>query len=71
MCSAGTEFTLPTSLELFALFMATGVLSTLLLPETKGLTLEQLNGEEDTPEDEFMQHEQHSSSAGDVDHEKV
>ena len=32
-------------LEIFALFMLTGILSTLLVPETKGKTLEELNGE--------------------------
>lgn len=34
------------SLEMFAFFMLTGVGSTLLLPETKGLTLEQLSNED-------------------------
>ncbi len=33
-------------LEIFALFMLTGVGSTLLIPETKGLSLEQLSGED-------------------------
>ncbi|GAA6047400.1 hypothetical protein JCM3770_001286 [Rhodotorula araucariae] len=33
-------------LELFALFMLTGIFSTLLLPETKGKTLEELSGED-------------------------
>ena len=32
-------------LEIFALFMLTGVFSTLLLPETKGRTLEDLSNE--------------------------
>ena len=34
------------SLEIFAFFMLTGVFSTLLLPETKGLTLEDLSAED-------------------------
>jgi hypothetical protein len=33
------------SLEIFALFMLTGIFSTLLLPETKGLSLEELSYE--------------------------
>jgi len=33
-------------LEIFALFMLTGVFSTLLLPETKGLSLEDLSQED-------------------------
>lgn len=33
-------------LEIFALFMLTGIFSTLLLPETKGRTLEELSGED-------------------------
>jgi PHS family inorganic phosphate transporter-like MFS transporter len=35
-----------TSLKLFAFFMFTGIFSTLLLPETKKMTLEQLSNEE-------------------------
>jgi len=34
------------SLEIFALFMLTGVLSTLLIPETKQKTLEELSNED-------------------------
>ena len=34
------------SLEIFAFFMLTGIFSTLLLPETKGKTLEELSNEE-------------------------
>jgi hypothetical protein len=33
------------SLEIFAFFMLTGIFSTLLLPETKGLSLEELSHE--------------------------
>ncbi|KAK7035376.1 Urease [Paramarasmius palmivorus] len=33
-------------LEIFALFMLTGIFSTLLIPETKGKSLEELSGEE-------------------------
>ncbi|CEQ42616.1 SPOSA6832_04458 [Sporobolomyces salmonicolor] len=36
----------PHILEIFALFMLTGIFSTLLLPETKGKTLEELSGED-------------------------
>ncbi|KAG8900470.1 Inorganic phosphate transporter pho84 [Tulasnella sp. 403] len=43
-------------LELFALFMLTGIFSTLLVPETKGKTLEELNGEEEV-EDNYAAHE--------------
>ena len=32
-------------LEIFAFFMMTGIFSTLLIPETKGLTLEELSNE--------------------------
>jgi PHS family inorganic phosphate transporter-like MFS transporter len=39
------------SLELFAFFMLTGIFSTLLLPETKGLTLEELSHE---PQEGFV-----------------
>jgi PHS family inorganic phosphate transporter-like MFS transporter len=35
-------------LEIFALFMLTGIFSTLLLPETKGKSLEELSGEDQT-----------------------
>jgi len=34
------------SLEIFAFFMLTGIFSTLLIPETKGKTLEELSGED-------------------------
>ena len=34
------------SLEIFALFMLTGIFSTLLIPETKGKSLEELSGED-------------------------
>jgi PHS family inorganic phosphate transporter-like MFS transporter len=34
------------SLEMFALFMLTGIFSTLLLPETKGKSLEELSNED-------------------------
>lgn len=34
------------SLEIFALFMLTGIFSTLLLPETKGKSLEELSNED-------------------------
>jgi len=34
------------SLEIFALFMLTGIFSTLLLPETKGRSLEELSNED-------------------------
>jgi MFS transporter, PHS family, inorganic phosphate transporter len=33
------------SLEIFSFFMLTGIFSTLLLPETKGRTLEELSNE--------------------------
>ncbi|BGO99763.1 hypothetical protein JCM10021v2_003440 [Rhodotorula toruloides] len=51
----GKNAFVPHILEIFALFMLTGIFSTLLLPETKGKTLEELSGEdndhfiEDTP----------------------
>ncbi len=35
-------------LEIFALFMLTGIFSTLLLPETKGYSLEELSNEDQT-----------------------
>ncbi len=34
------------SLEIFALFMLTGIFSTLLIPETKGRSLEELSNED-------------------------
>jgi PHS family inorganic phosphate transporter-like MFS transporter len=34
------------SLEIFAFFMLTGIFSTLLLPETKGKSLEELSNED-------------------------
>jgi PHS family inorganic phosphate transporter-like MFS transporter len=40
------------SLEIFALFMLTGIFSTLLLPETKGKSLEELSNED---QDGFVQ----------------
>ncbi|KAG8878284.1 Inorganic phosphate transporter pho84 [Tulasnella sp. 331] len=43
-------------LLVFAGFMFTGIFSTMLLPETMGISLETLSGEED-PEDEYMHHE--------------
>ncbi|KAG8873563.1 Inorganic phosphate transporter pho84 [Tulasnella sp. 331] len=52
-------------MEIFAFFMLTGIFSTLLLPETKGKTLEQLNGEED-PEDEFVHHDHEKHSGSDL-----
>ncbi|GAA6001453.1 hypothetical protein JCM10207_006674 [Rhodosporidiobolus poonsookiae] len=42
----GTNNWVPHVLEIFALFMLTGIFSTLLLPETKGKTLEELSGED-------------------------
>ncbi|BGP08206.1 Inorganic phosphate transporter PHO84 [Rhodotorula toruloides] len=42
----GKNAFVPHILEIFALFMLTGVFSTLLLPETKGKTLEELSGED-------------------------
>ena len=33
-------------LQIFALFMLTGIFSTLLIPETKGKSLEELSGED-------------------------
>lgn len=43
----GTGKFLPHILEIFALFMASGIASTLLLPETKGISLENLSQEEE------------------------
>jgi len=48
----GTNKFLKHILELFAFFMLTGVFSTLLLPETKGRSLEDLSNED---QDEFVQ----------------
>jgi PHS family inorganic phosphate transporter-like MFS transporter len=42
----GTNAFVKHILEIFALFMLTGIFSTLLLPETKGKTLEDLSGED-------------------------
>ncbi|GAA5892063.1 hypothetical protein JCM5296_004043 [Sporobolomyces johnsonii] len=42
----GKNAWVPHVLEIFALFMLTGIFSTLLLPETKGKTLEELSGED-------------------------
>ncbi|KAG6827981.1 hypothetical protein H0H92_009807 [Tricholoma furcatifolium] len=42
----GTNHFVQHILEIFAFFMLTGVFSTLLLPETKGRTLEELSGED-------------------------
>ncbi|GFZ46219.1 Inorganic phosphate transporter PHO84 [Saitozyma sp. JCM 24511] len=44
----GTNAWLDHILELFAFFMLTGIFSTLLLPETKGLSLEDLSHEDQT-----------------------
>jgi PHS family inorganic phosphate transporter-like MFS transporter len=43
---------IPHILEIFALFMLTGIFSTLLIPETKGKSLEELSGED---QDHFIQ----------------
>jgi hypothetical protein len=43
--NALTNFPHP-SLEIFAFFMMTGIFSTLLIPETKGKSLEELSGED-------------------------
>ncbi|KAG6841477.1 hypothetical protein C0991_010665 [Blastosporella zonata] len=42
----GTNAWVKHILEIFALFMLTGIFSTLLLPETKGLSLEELSNED-------------------------
>ncbi|GAA6001461.1 hypothetical protein JCM10207_006677 [Rhodosporidiobolus poonsookiae] len=42
----GKNAFVPHLLEIFALFMLTGIFSTLLLPETKGKSLEDLSGED-------------------------
>jgi len=47
----GTNVFVKHILELFAFFMLTGIFSTLLLPETKGLTLEELSHE---PQEGFV-----------------
>ena len=47
----GKSTFLPHILEIFALFMLTGVFSTLLLPETKNMSLEDLSQEE---QDDFV-----------------
>lgn len=43
-------------LQIFALFMLSGIFSTLLIPETKGKSLEELSGED---QDNFIQEEGH------------
>lgn len=53
-------------LEIFALFMLTGIFSTFLVPETKGRTLEELNGEEDL-EDDYAGHEKAVIDSGSSD----
>jgi len=55
-------------LEIFALFMLTGVFTTFLVPETMGKTLESLNGEEEV-EDDYR--EKAPSSNSDLHHRKV
>lgn len=50
------------SLEIFALFMLTGIFTTFLVPETKGKTLEELNGEEEA-EDGFTREKDIPSSS--------
>jgi len=42
----GTNAFVKHILEIFAFFMLTGIFSTLLIPETKGKTLEELSGED-------------------------
>ncbi|KAG9292774.1 hypothetical protein G9A89_006335 [Geosiphon pyriformis] len=42
----GTEAFVPNLIKIFAIFMFLGLLSTLLIPETKGLTLEELSNED-------------------------
>jgi len=42
----GTNAFVKHILEIFALFMLTGIFSTMLIPETKGKTLEELSGED-------------------------
>ena len=56
------------SLEIFALFMLTGIASSLLVPETMNKTLEELNGEEEV-EDDFAHGKvaEAGSSAGNSD----
>lgn len=41
-----SDYIIIVSLELFAFFMLTGIFSTLLLPETKQKTLEELSNED-------------------------
>ncbi|KAM6493753.1 inorganic phosphate transporter [Amanita muscaria] len=55
----GTNAFLPHILEIFAFFMITGVCSTLLLPETKGKSLEELSNEN---QDGFVQGYAHNST---------
>jgi MFS transporter, PHS family, inorganic phosphate transporter len=43
---------LPHVLEIFALFMALGIVTTLCIPETARKTLEELAGEDTGPHDE-------------------
>ncbi|BGP16465.1 hypothetical protein JCM10213v2_004467 [Rhodosporidiobolus nylandii] len=43
----GKNAWVPHVLQIFALFMLTGIFSTLLLPETKGKSLEELSGEDE------------------------
>ncbi|KDQ19246.1 hypothetical protein BOTBODRAFT_27830 [Botryobasidium botryosum FD-172 SS1] len=52
-------------LEIFALFMLTGIFSTLLLPETKGLSLEELSNEN---QENFVQGVAGRHTAGDEPH---
>jgi PHS family inorganic phosphate transporter-like MFS transporter len=61
----GTNHWINHILEIFAFFMLTGVFSTLLLPETKGKTLEELNGEEDN-EDDYAAREKDHQQIGDA-----
>jgi PHS family inorganic phosphate transporter-like MFS transporter len=42
----GSKAFLPHILEIFALFMATGIASTALIPETNQLSLEEIGGED-------------------------
>ncbi|KAG8897196.1 Inorganic phosphate transporter pho84 [Tulasnella sp. 417] len=54
-------------LEIFALFMLTGLFATFLVPETKGRTLEELNGEEDIEDDYAARHEKAINDSGSSD----
>lgn len=56
----GTNKFLPHILEIFAFFMLTGIFSTLLLPETKGKSLEELSNEN---QDGFVQGYVHNSTS--------